>query len=82
LHLKYSLTVHIERKEVNKVDKIIIQKQFTKPVRSESVQCWVSKDVSDKVDKISNETGISKQRVMDLLLKKAIEAVEIVDSEI
>lgn len=64
------------------MDKIIIQKQFTKPVRSESVQCWVSKDVSDKVDKISNETGISKQRVMDLLLKKAIEAVEIVDSEI
>jgi hypothetical protein len=64
------------------MDKIIIQKQFTKPVRSESVQCWVSKDVSDKVDKISNETGVSKQRIMDLLLKKAMEAVEIVECEI
>lgn len=62
--------------------KIIIQKQFTKPVRSESIQCWVSKDVSEQLDKVSNDTGISKQRIMDLLLKKALEAVEIVDCEI
>ena len=61
---------------------IIIQKQFTKPIRSESVQCWISKDVSEQLDKISNDTGISKQRITDLLLKKAIEAVEIVDCEI
>ena len=64
------------------MEKIIIQKQFTKPIRSESVQCWISKDVSEQLDRISNETGISKQRIMDLLLKKAISAVEIVDSEI
>ena len=62
--------------------KIIIQKQFTKPVRRESIQCWVSKDVSEQLDKVSNDTGISKQRIMDLLLKKALEAVEIVDCEI
>lgn len=67
---------------MNKVEKIIIQKQFTKPVRSESVQCWISKEVSDMCDKISNETGVSKQRIMDLLLKKAIEAVEVVECEI
>lgn len=64
------------------MEKIIIQKQFTKPVRSESIQCWVSKDVSEQLDKVSNDTGISKQRIMDLLLKKALEAVEIVDCEI
>lgn len=64
------------------MEKITIQKQFTKPVRSESVQCWVSRDISEQLDKISNETGISKQRIMDLLLKKAIDAVEIIDCEI
>lgn len=64
------------------MEKIIIQKQFTKPIRSESVQCWVSKDVSEQLDKVSNETGVSKQRIMDLLLKKALEAVEVVECEI
>ena len=64
------------------MEKITIQKQFTKPNRSESIQCWISRDVSDKLDVISNDTGISKQRITDLLLKKAIEAVEIVDCEI
>lgn len=64
------------------MDKIVIQKQFTKPIRSESVQAWISKDVSEQLDKISNETGISKQRITDLLLKKALEAVEVVDCEV
>lgn len=64
------------------MEKIIIQKQFTKPVRSESIQCWISKDISEQLDKVSNETGVSKQRIMDLLLKKALEAVEIVECEI
>lgn len=64
------------------MEKIIIQKQFTKPVRSESIQCWVSRDISEKLEKISNETGISKQRITDLLLRKAMEAVEIVECEV
>ena len=64
------------------MDKITIQKQFTKPIRSESIQCWVSKDISEQLDRISNETGISKQRITDLLLKKAMEAVEIVECEV
>lgn len=64
------------------MDKITIPKQFTKPVREESVTCWISKDISESLDRISNDTGISKQRIADLLLKKAIEAVEIVEYEI
>ena len=68
--------------DMKEFGKITIQKQFTKPVRSESIQCWISKDVSERLDKISNETGISKQRIMDFLLKKAIDSVEIVDCEI
>lgn len=64
------------------MEKITIPKQFTKPIREESVTCWISKDVSESLDKISNETGISKQRIADLLLKKAIEAVEIIECEV
>ena len=64
------------------MEKITIQKQFTKPVRNESVSCWISKEVSDKLDELSNETGISKQRITDLLLKKAIAAVEVIECEI
>ena len=64
------------------MEKITIPKQFTKPVRGESVTCWISKDISESLDKISNETGISKQRIADLLLKKAIEAVEIIECDI
>ena len=64
------------------MEKIVIHKQFTKPDRKESVMCWVSRDISDKCDQISNETGISKQRVMDFLLKKAINALVIVEPEV
>ncbi len=64
------------------MEKIIIQNQFSKPVRSESVQCWISNDVSEMLDKICNQTGLSKQRITDFLLKKACEAVEIVNVEI
>lgn len=64
------------------MEKIIIQKQFTKPNRSESIQCWVSRDISDRLDHLSNETGLSKQRITDFLLRKAIECVEVTESEI
>lgn len=64
------------------MEKIIIQKHFTKPKRDESIQCWVSKDVSERLDNISNETGLSKQRITDFLLKKALDAVEVTESEI
>lgn len=64
------------------MEKIIIQKQFTKPDRKESVACWISRDISEKCDQISNETGMSKQRIMDFLLKKAIEALVIVEPEV
>lgn len=64
------------------MEKITIQKQFAKPDRKESVQCWISKDVSEQLDNISNETGLSKQRITDFLLKKALAAVEIVEAEI
>lgn len=64
------------------METIKIAKQFTKPKRSESVQCWISKDISERLDTLSNDTGISKQRIADLLLKNALDAVEVVECEI
>lgn len=70
------------QKEGEPMEKITIQKQFTKPIRSESVQCWISRDISERLDALSNDTGISKQRIADLLLKNALDAVEVVECEI
>ena len=64
------------------MEKIIIQKQFTKPNRSESIQCWVSKDISERLDELSNDTGLSKQRITDFLLRKALDCVVVTESEI
>ena len=63
------------------MEKITIHKNQC-PKREESVTVLVSKDISEQLDKLSNETGYSKQRITDLLLKKAIESVEIVDCDI
>lgn len=63
------------------MDSIKILRQYKKPVRSERVVCWVSKDVRDALSKISEETGLSQQCLADMLLRKAMEAVEIVEDD-
>lgn len=64
------------------MEKIIIQKQTEKQLSSDTVHCVISRDVSERIDDISDATGISKRRIMDLLLRKAAEAVEIVEPEV
>ena len=61
--------------------KIRIHKQYN-PKREERVSCFISKENSEQLDKLCDETGISKQRLTDMLLKKAIESVEIVECDI
>lgn len=53
-----------------------------KPIGKAGGSVWVSKEVSEQLDSIALETGIAKQRVTDFLLKKALEAVVVADSEI
>lgn len=64
------------------MDKIIILKIHNKPIGKAGGSVWVSKEVSEQLDSIALETGIAKQRVTDFLLKKALEAVVVADSEI
>ena len=63
------------------MEKIKILRQYKKPVRNERVVIWVSKDIRDALGKISEETGLSQQGIADLLLQKAMDAIEIVDCD-
>ena len=63
------------------MEKILIQKQITKPINGACV-CRVSTEVNERLDNLSEKTGISKQRITDYLLSKALDAVEVVECEI
>lgn len=63
------------------MDKIIIHKIHNKPIGKAGGSVWVSKEVNDRLDNLADETGIAKQRITDFLLKKALEVVEVAESE-
>jgi hypothetical protein len=62
------------------MEKILLQKQYEKSSRNERVVIWISRDVRDSLSEICEETGITQQCLADLLLRKAINAVEVVDT--
>ena len=64
------------------MDKIVIHKPIEKVSRKDSVILWVSKDISDQITAISEETSLSKQRITDYLLQKALEQVVIEEGEL
>lgn len=64
------------------MEKIIIQKQTGVNIRRDGVLIRISPEVNQQLDSLSEETGISKTRLADFLLKKALKAVEVVESEI
>lgn len=59
---------------------IKLTKQLKNPPRNERVVIWVSKDVKDALGKISEETGISQQCLADLLLREAMQMVEVTEN--
>ena len=59
---------------------IRLTKQLKTPPRSERVVIWVSKDVREALGKISEETGIGQQCLADLLLREAMQMVEITEN--
>lgn len=61
------------------MDKIVIQKQTSTSIRKNGVQVRISQEINSKLDELSEETGIAKTRIIDLLLRKALEQVEIVE---
>ena len=64
------------------MEKIIIHKTNSKPVGKAGGSVWISKEVNDRLDSLADETGIAKQRITDFLLRKALEVVEVAESEI
>lgn len=62
--------------------KIIIHKANGKPVGKDGSSVWISKEVNEQLEALTLETGIAKQRITDFLLRKALECVEVAESEI
>lgn len=64
------------------MEQITIAKRNGGYKREDSVGMRVAKDVSDQLDALSEETGYTKTMIADLLLRKALAAVVITESEI
>ena len=63
------------------MNKIILKKQSGASIRKDGRMVRISAEVDDKLESLSVQTGYSKTRIADLLLKKAIDQVEVVDVE-
>ena len=63
------------------MEKIILKKQAGASIRKDGKHVRISLETDNKLEALSDATGYSKSRIADLLLKKAIEQVEIVDEE-
>ena len=61
------------------MNKIILKKQSGANIRKDGRMIRISAEVDDKLESLSEQTGHSKTRIADLLLKKAIDQVEVVD---
>ena len=64
------------------MEKIIIRKSTGKTIGKTGGTIWISKDVNDQLEAISDESGIAKQRITDFLLRKALAVTVIEESEI
>lgn len=63
------------------MNKIILKKQSGASIRKDGRMIRISAEVDDKLEELSEQTGRSKSRIADYLLKKAFDLVEIVDEE-
>ena len=59
---------------------IKIAKQLKTSPRSERVVIWVAKDTQDALATVSEETGIGQQCLADLLLREAMQMVEVTEN--
>lgn len=64
------------------MEKIVILKDKANFIRMDGVQVRVASDVNERLESISNETGLAKTKVLDVILRKALEAVEIIEVEV
>lgn len=64
------------------MEKIKIHKSPLILKETDCARCWISKDISEKLDELSDASGLAKRIITDLLLRKAIECVELVETDI
>lgn len=64
------------------MEKIVILKDKANFIRRDGVQVRVAADVNERLDMLSDETGLAKTKVLDVILRKALEAVEIIEVEV
>lgn len=62
------------------MNKIVIVKEKGNHIRRDGFQVRIAPDVNEQLDAISEETGQAKTKVLDVILRKALEQVEIVES--
>ena len=61
------------------MDKIVILKDKANFIRRDGVQVRIAPDLSAKLEEFSEETGLAKTKVLDVILRKALEHVEIIE---
>lgn len=64
------------------MEKIVILKDKANFIRRDGFQVRVAADVNERLDMLSDETGLAKTKVLDVILRKALEAVEIIEVEV
>ena len=64
------------------MEQIIIHKQTGTNIRKEGKMIRISAEADSQLEALSEETGISKARLADYLLRKAIGAVVVEETEI
>lgn len=63
------------------MEQITIKKLNGCDIRKNGVQIRIAKDVNDQLDALSEETGYTKTKIADLLLRKALQCVVVEESE-
>jgi hypothetical protein len=64
------------------MEKIVILKDKANFIRRDGVQVRVAPDVNEALESIRDETGLAKTKVLDVILRKALVAAEIIECEV
>ena len=64
------------------MDKIVIVKDKANFIRKDGLQVRIAPDINERLEELSEETGLAKTKVLDVILRKALTAVEVVESAV
>lgn len=64
------------------MDKIVIVKDKANFILKDGLQVRIAPDINERLEELSEETGLAKTKVLDVILRKALTAVEVVESAV